>query len=155
MLPAAGRDRVVQLIGVFKLFKALLLACLVIGAFRLFHEDVRLVLTSLADKLGVDPGSRFFQAIFGKVQSLAPRLPLIASGTCCYAFLFGIEGIGLLLRKRWAEYLTVIATGSFVPLEGYQIAKHPTVLKGCIIALNLAIVVYLIVRLKTRGHQSH
>lgn len=155
MRSAPGKERLVQLIGVFKLVKAFLLACLALGAFHLLHKDLGASLVSLTEKLGVDPGNRYFQALFGKVQSLAPKLPLMGAGTVCYAVLFGIEGIGLILRKRWAEYLTVIATGSFLPLEGYQMVRHPTVVKGCVIALNLAIVIYLIVRLKRRRKEAH
>lgn len=153
MHSARGKERLVQLIGVFKLLKTFFLLCLAIGAFRLFHKDLGTFLISLADSLGVDPGSRHFQALFGKIQSLAPKLPLIAAGTLCYAIVFGVEGTGLLLGKRWAEYLTVIVTGSFLPLEGYHMARHPTVIKGCVIALNLAIVIYLIARLKSRRQE--
>jgi uncharacterized membrane protein (DUF2068 family) len=58
------------------------------------------------------------------------------------------EGIGLLLRKRWAEYFTIITTGGLVPLEIYEIARHVTAAKIVVLALNVAIVVYLVVRVR-------
>jgi len=74
----------------------------------------------------------------------------LAVGTFVYAAVFLVEGTGLLLRKRWAEYLTTIVTASFVPFELYEMAHTPSVLKAAGIALNVAIVVYLIVRLRQK-----
>jgi uncharacterized membrane protein (DUF2068 family) len=54
-----------------------------------------------------------------------------------------VEGTGLLLRKRWAEYLTVIATGSFVPMEIYEIFRHCTISRIGLLIANLAILAYL------------
>jgi uncharacterized membrane protein (DUF2068 family) len=60
------------------------------------------------------------------------------------------EGTGLALRKRWAEYFTIIATSSFVPLEVYELVKNFTITKVVVIAVNVAIIVYLVVVLKQR-----
>jgi uncharacterized membrane protein (DUF2068 family) len=131
-----------------------MLVALAVGAFRLFNRDLGDFLSHLADRLGVDPGSRLFQSVFAKVTSFAPKLPLLAAGTLFYGALFSVEGSGLLLRKRWAEYLTVIATGSFLPLEGYELARHMSVVKVVVTVLNLAIVVYLIVRLRRESKKQ-
>ena len=59
------------------------------------------------------------------------------------------SGIGLLLRKRWAEYFTVLITGSFIPFELYEIAQgghSPS--KLAVTLINVAIVVYLIICLR-------
>ncbi|PYN77642.1 MAG: hypothetical protein DMD96_23070 [Candidatus Rokuibacteriota bacterium] len=62
---------------------------------------------------------------------------------CFYSALFLSEGIGLLLRKRWAEYFTVIVTGSLIPLELYEIARRPTGVRVAVSLLNVSIVWYL------------
>ena len=54
------------------------------------------------------------------------------------------EGTGLALRKRWAEYLTIIATGLLIPLEIYELWKTASVLKGALLIGNVAIVLFLI-----------
>lgn len=154
MRSAQGKDWVILLIGGFKLAKAVMLVALAVGAFRLFDRDLGEFLSNLADRLGVDPGNHYYQVLFAKVVSLAPKLPLLATGTLFYGALFGVEGLGLLLRKRWAEYLTVIATGSFLPLEGYELAKHMSPVKVVVIILNVAIVVYLIVRLRKSSKEN-
>jgi uncharacterized membrane protein (DUF2068 family) len=63
-----------------------------------------------------------------------------------------VENGGLFYRKRWAEWLTVIATSLLVPLETYELVRHPSWLKTGGIAVNIAIVVYLYrgVRRKSR-----
>ncbi|HSS62356.1 MAG TPA: DUF2127 domain-containing protein [Candidatus Limnocylindrales bacterium] len=71
---------------------------------------------------------------------------LIAIGALAYAALEGTEGIGLAMRRRWAEYLTVIATGILIPYEAYEVIAHPTLFKVGALALNLAVVGYLAYR---------
>jgi len=76
---------------------------------------------------------------------------LLLIGAFCYAALFTTEGIGLWLEKRWAEYLTVIATISFIPFEVWEIVRRVTVLRIALVIANIAIVIDLIWRL-TRQH---
>jgi len=72
-----------------------------------------------------------------------------------YAALFAAEGVGLYLRKRWAEYLVVIVTGSLLPFEIYEIYVHATWWKFVIVLGNLLIVGYLIHRLRLDCHNAH
>jgi uncharacterized membrane protein (DUF2068 family) len=109
-------------------------------------------LTNLVQHLSVDPGSRYFQALISKLDDVSPKLPLVVIGTLFYGALFCVEGVGLLMMKRWAEYLTVIATCSFIPLEVYEIIKHENAVKIVVLVLNVVIAVYLIVRLRREGH---
>ena len=83
------------------------------------------------------------------------KLIVVTIATCLYGVLFVIEGIGLLMLKRWAEYLTVIITLSFIPLEIYELTRKVSPLKIGTLVLNIAIAVYLIVRLKQKsGHRA-
>ena len=146
--------RSVQVIGVLKLAKGLLMLGLATGGVALLGTDTTDRLKSLMRHFHADPDNRYFQLFLTKVVGLSPCLPLILIGSFAYGTLFVIEGVGLLKQKRWAEYLTVIVTGSFLPLEGFELLKSGSVLKGFVIALNVAIVAYLIVRLsRDRPHQ--
>jgi uncharacterized membrane protein (DUF2068 family) len=80
----------------------------------------------------------------------------LSIGTFVYAAIFLVEGAGLLLRKRWAEFLTVFVTASFIPLEIYEIVRKPSPLKGVGILVNVLIVAYLVVRLwrERKGSKS-
>ena len=139
-------------IALFKLIKGLLLAAIGIGAIKLLHRDVAATLMRWADILRVDPENKFIHRLLTRAFSVSPQQLKAASvGTFIYAALLLTEGIGLLLRKRWAEYFTIVTTAGLIPLEVFEISKHATAAKIVVLTVNAAIVVYLVVRVrKTR-----
>jgi uncharacterized membrane protein (DUF2068 family) len=142
------------LIGLFKLVKALALIAVGIGALRYLHKDLAASVLHWVDVLRMDPDNRFIHPILAKVFSVTPKqLKELSAGTFFYAALLLIEGTGLLLRKHWAEYFTIITTGALLPLEVYELAKHVTVAKVIVLVINAAIVWYLIVRVRSRRHR--
>jgi uncharacterized membrane protein (DUF2068 family) len=74
------------------------------------------------------------------------HINVLAIGAIAYALLEGTEGVGLAMRRRWAEYLTVIATGALIPYEFYEVIHHVTLFKVGALLLNLAVVGYLAYR---------
>ena len=137
------------LIAVFKLLKGLALVAVGVGALKLLHRDVAESVAHWVNVLRVDPDNRYIHRILVKVLAVNPRqLREIGAGTFFYAALLLTEGVGLLLRKRWAEYFTVVTTALFIPLEIYEIARHATWMKLGVLAINVAIVWYLIRRLR-------
>jgi uncharacterized membrane protein (DUF2068 family) len=133
------------LIGGFKLVKGLLLLAMALGALHLLHKDVAYQVRTWVAQLRVDPDNRLVDKAIGLLIPLDDRhLRAISAGTFFYAALLLTEGIGLLLRRRWAEYLTVVVTGSFIPLELYELWRHLTVTRLAIIVINVAIVRYLV-----------
>ena len=154
MPPRYSGDAGLWLIGGFKLAKGLLLLVVGVGILRLLHRDVADVLASWIAQLHVDPENRYVDRALSAALSLDDRrLKQISVGTFAYAALLLTEGIGLLLRQRWAEYLTVIVTGSFIPLELYELAKRITLTRLTVIGINVAIVWYLVGRLR-QGHED-
>jgi uncharacterized membrane protein (DUF2068 family) len=149
-LEAAG-DKWIRVIALFKLVKAVLLIIVGIGVLKLLHRDVAQVIENWINLLQVDPGNRYIQNILRQLWFVDDRkLKEISAGTFCYAALFLIEGTGLLLRKRWAEYFTIAVTASFLPFEVYEMVHEPSVVKAAVIITNIAIVVYLSVRVRQR-----
>ena len=73
---------------------------------------------------------------------------LLAPAMFAYALLFSVEGAGLWMGKVWAEYLTIIATASFLPFEIYEAMKRFTALRLTVLVLNAAILIYLIWRVR-------
>jgi uncharacterized membrane protein (DUF2068 family) len=144
-------DRLLRMIAVFKFFKAASLIALGIGAFRLLHKDLGTVLEHWIMALRLDPGQHFLDVALAKASNVSPaQIKKIGVGSFIYAALFLTEGTGLWLRKRWAEWLTVILTSSLVPFEIYEIHRHPSFLKVAVFAINVAIVVYLIYHMRTQ-----
>lgn len=146
---------VIRLIAVFKLFKAALLIALGVGAFKLLHKDVAAVLEHWIGVFRLDPTNRFIDAALVKASNLHPDLiKKLGLGSFIYAGLFLIEGVGLWLLKLWAEWLTVIITSSLVPVEIYEIHRHPTPAKFVAFAINVAIVVYLVCHVRRQPHAN-
>jgi uncharacterized membrane protein (DUF2068 family) len=144
-------DRLLRLIAVFKFFKAGLLIALGVGLFKLLHRDIGSVIERWCEALQLDPGSHFVNLALGKAAKVSPgQVKKLGLGSFLYAGLFLAEGTGLWLRKRWGEWLTVIITSSLVPVEVYEIHRHPSLVKVVVLALNIAIVVYLIYHMRRR-----
>jgi uncharacterized membrane protein (DUF2068 family) len=141
-------------IGIFKLVKALALIAVGIGALKYLHKDLAASVQHWVEVLRVDPDNRFIHPLLAKAFSVTPKqLKELSAGTFFYAALLGIEGIGLLLRKHWAEYFTIITTGALLPLEIYELAKHVTMAKVIVLLINAAIVWYLVLRVRSRRHR--
>jgi uncharacterized membrane protein (DUF2068 family) len=144
-----SRDVVLRLIALGKLVKGLVLLVGGLAVLRYVHDDVADVLRRWSHHLHLDPDGRLTRDALRHAADLdTRRIHALGGGMLVYAALLVTEGIGLALRRRWAEYFTVVVTGSFVPLELYEIARHPTVTRIVVLAVNLAIVWYLIARLR-------
>jgi uncharacterized membrane protein (DUF2068 family) len=141
---------VLVLIGVFKLFKALLLIAVGIGAIKFLHKDLAGTVMHWTEVLRVDPENRLVHGLLVKVFRVTPKqLKELSLGTFLYAGLFAIEGVGLLLRKRWAEYFTIVTTSLLIPLEVFEMARHFTVTKLVVTVVNVLIVWYLVARVRS------
>jgi uncharacterized membrane protein (DUF2068 family) len=79
------------------------------------------------------------------------NLYLAGSAVAAYALLEGTEAVGLWLGRRWAEYLTFLATVIFVPYEIYELTKSVSALKVLTLVINLAIVAYLLIAKRLFG----
>jgi uncharacterized membrane protein (DUF2068 family) len=133
-------------IALFKWAKGLLFLALGLGFLRFLHRDIAGMLEHFAERLRIDPDNRFFDSVLAKVSSIDDKkIALLSTITFAYSALFLTEGTGLFFEKRWAEYLTIIATASLVPVEIYELIREPTVLKSLLVVVNILIVAFLIV----------
>jgi uncharacterized membrane protein (DUF2068 family) len=145
-----AKDRWITLIGLLKLLKGVLLFASGIGLLKLLHRDVADVLMQWINTLHFDPDNRHIQQVLVKVSIFDERkLEELSIGSFFYAGLLLTEGSGLLLGKRWAKYFSIILTGSFIPLEIWELVRHFSVMKCVVIVLNAAIVWYLVVRVRS------
>jgi uncharacterized membrane protein (DUF2068 family) len=111
------------------------------------NQDFTSVLKDLQGGLG-GPVATSNHGIVHDLRSLfavsITSLYLVGVAIAAYAVMEGVESVGLWLGKRWAEYLTFIATIVFVPYEIYELAKSVSTLKVLTLVLNLAVAGYLI-----------
>ncbi len=148
-------SKFLPLIAAFKLLKAAGLIVVAFELHRLLRGDVAAIVTHWAQAARVDPQNRIIHRLIEKLTGLSRRrLEAFSIGTLIYAGLFGTEGIGLLLKKRWAEYLTIVSTMLFLPVEVWELVRHATVLKVVVLVLNILIVIYLIVAVRKGRRRS-
>jgi uncharacterized membrane protein (DUF2068 family) len=113
------------------------------------HTDWGRVLTTTARHLGLDPSRNGIRRLSSEASALSPhRLVLYGMAAMAYGVLEGVEGYGLFRRRRWAEYLTVVATSLLFVPEIWELVKKPGPLKAGGLAVNALIVAYLVHRLR-------
>jgi uncharacterized membrane protein (DUF2068 family) len=148
---AAGRQpraRGLLLIAIFKLAKAITLIAAGIGALRLLNPTVAKRVEDWLTQVQLAPGRRIVALLARANEHQIEALGALAFG---YALVFLVEGTGLFLRKRWAEWFTIVVTGSLLPFEIYELAKGFSVAKVATIAVNIAVVIYLVMRVRKRA----
>jgi uncharacterized membrane protein (DUF2068 family) len=147
-----SHDRGLLAIGLFKLAKAIFFFGVGVGAIHLLHKDLEDEVMRLALRFKFDPESRFVSLLLDKVDLIdAHRLRQISVATFGYSALALTEGVGLLLEKVWAEYLTLILTVSFLPWELYELVRRPDWFRLSLLLINLAVLWYLVWLLRRKN----
>jgi len=141
-----------RLIGLFKIGKALLLLATTYGLYRLLNPALVDQLHDWLNTLTDTFERRLLQRALDWLDSLgSARVGSILLVTAIYTGVLLTEGIGLWLRKTWAEWLTVVATASLIPFELWQLLfghhHRPVAVLGAT-ALNVIIVIYLVYLLR-------
>ena len=148
-------DRLLPWIAAERAFRAVLLAAVGIVLLTHVHENWANDITDLAHKGGLNPKSNWFQRILHDAAKLnAGRAFLFGIVALAYAGLEGVEAYGLWNRRRWGEWLTVLATSLLLVPEVWELTKSATFLKVGALLVNIAIVAYLLWRLRSRSAQT-
>ena len=142
--PVSARPSLLPWIVAFKAVKAATLATLGMTLIITRHQDPIDVVSRVALAVHVPLTSALFDrgVRFATGLTMAKELAL-ALTAFGYAVLMGTEGVGLYLRRTWARWFTIAATGSLIPIEVYEIAREATITRIAIMIVNLAVVVYL------------
>jgi len=135
-------------IAVIEAVKGLIVVAAGFGALRLLHRDVRQVAVALVTRLHLDPNGRE-AGLFVEVADhlTSTRLWLLAGMAIAYAAVRFVEGYGLWFGRRWASWLGAIGGGLYVPVELYELIRHPSAEKGAVLLFNLVLVIYLCAQL--------
>ncbi len=140
-------DAFIKVIIVERIVKAIVLIALAIG---LIFAGRNGLLTQWADfaqdQLNLSAGHSLIVVLLLRLLAYIGKfthITALAVGAIAYAILEGTEGVGLAMRRRWAEYLTVIATGILIPYEAYEVVHRVTLFKIGALLLNVAVVGYL------------
>jgi uncharacterized membrane protein (DUF2068 family) len=143
--------RVLRLIALERIVRGALL--LGAGVYLLFHlnSDFGRLGDRVMRAIELDPRRPFLHRIVVYLHHLhASELRVAALFALGYGLLELVEGTGLWLDQLWAEYLTVVATSLLIPIELYELVRHPTALKAGGLVVNGLIVAYLVRLLRRR-----
>ena len=155
--PIRQRDRVLLAIASFKFVKAALFVVVALGAFGLLSRRAAARAQDWVATLAAtyDRGlTHRVVALLERISALSRhRLEALGVAALLYAALFVTEGVGLWRCRRWAEYLTVIATASLVPFEVYEITRRITVPRVGALVVNLVVVAYLVRQIRRSAHR--
>jgi uncharacterized membrane protein (DUF2068 family) len=142
---ARHHDSGLLAIGLLKLAEAIFFFLVGVGAIHFIHRDLGDSALQLARRLRVDPDGRLISWMLDRLDSItALRLKQIGVVTFFYAGLRMIEGVGLVMEKVWAEYLTIGVTTAFLPWELHEIVRHPDWIRVCLLVANLIVLAYLV-----------
>src|SRR5215831_11115225 len=148
--PRRRDTALLRAIAVFKFLKAASLIAVSVGIFRTMHQDLGMKLERFISAMRLDPGNRHIEMLLARISNLSPeQVKKLGVVGLIYAGLFLVEGTGLWLQRRWGEWATVLITGLLIPVEGYEIHRHPSVVKALVLVVNAAVVWYLIHRIRT------
>jgi uncharacterized membrane protein (DUF2068 family) len=145
---------ILRLLAAERFIRGVLLVALAYGVYKFdgaqgslerVFNDYLPTLKPLADKLGIDLQNTGPVKLIQKALSADhSTLELVAIGVLAYGALELLEGVGLWLMRRWGEYVAVVGTAVFIPLEVYELVERVTWLRLVAFAFNVFAVVYIL-----------
>ncbi|MFY8001570.1 MAG: DUF2127 domain-containing protein, partial [Candidatus Kapaibacteriota bacterium] len=139
-------NKYLRTIALYKIAKGFALVFIGVTLLSLDARDAwyQAVIEWLDEELML-PHGKVFHWLLAKIELFLLGDAVRSTGLLAliYAVVLWIEGVGVYLGKRWAEWFMVIATASLIPMEIYHFLHKPTIIKSLVIAANSAIVWYL------------
>jgi uncharacterized membrane protein (DUF2068 family) len=146
-----NHSRGLLLVGLFKLSKAIFFTVVGAAALRLIHHDLGDVVMNVAHALHFDPESRLVGVLMDRADLIGHhQLRQAGMFAFAYAALCLVEGWGLITRKSWAEYFTVILTTAALPWETYELIYKFEPYKIGLLLINILVLIYLLWVLKRK-----
>ena len=145
----ARSDRLLPWIAAERAFRTIVL--LAVGLVLVSHPHANWAseIAHLAQRLGLDPKGNWIQKIIDKVSKINANQDVVFGLVAlAYGTLEGAEAYGLWRRRRWGEWLTVVATSLLFIPEVWELTKSTTLLKVGALLVNIAVVAYLLSRLR-------
>lgn len=133
-------------IGAYKLAKAALALVGGLLVLRIEHRMLPEVVPRWMHHFGIDPHTPSGNYILHHLLEIKPWRA--ATALFVYTAVTAAEGLGLVLRKAWAEWLTLVTTSALIPYEAWRAWRRPDRVHAVIIALNVLVVAYLAWRIR-------
>ena len=128
-----------------RLVKGALLILISLKGFSLINRDLHQVVDQLIAQFNLDVDRSLIAISLKKIGMIDGHfLFMISVALFLYGALDLVEAYGLHKRRKWAEYLTVFATGLFIPFEIYEVLEKITMIRTGALILNCIVVIFLI-----------
>ncbi|MBS0657311.1 MAG: DUF2127 domain-containing protein [Verrucomicrobia bacterium] len=142
-------DGGLRAIALMEGIKGVLAVAIGCGILALQGRDFEGLALSWLLKLGVDPAARWSAAALEAGAELnESRIGLVGGLVLAYSATRLIESYGLWRGRRWAEWFSALSGGIYIPLEIYEIARGVSLFKVGTLLVNVAVVAYLVARLR-------
>ena len=142
-------------IAAFEGVKGLAAITASLGLLSLAHHDVRAMAYALIGHFHLDPDAHYPRILLNEAMLLAnANVRQVVLLAWAYAAIRLTEGYGLWKDKAWAEWLAAVSGAIYLPLELSHLMAHTTFINGMVLIGNIAVVVYMVVRLwRRRGYK--
>jgi uncharacterized membrane protein (DUF2068 family) len=149
------KSKALHVIALFEGVKGIAAIAASFGLLSLAHHDVRAIAYALIGHFHLDPEAYYPRILLNEANLLANanvrQAVLLA---WAYSAIRLTEGYGLWKDRAWAEWLAAVSGAVYLPLELSHLMVHTTVINGLVLVGNIAVVAYMVVRLRRRNHQN-
>ena len=141
-------NKVLRSIAILKFVETAAIIAAGLAALKLLNPATLDLVTAWSQALPGLGEQRFAQRMLDQLSGISPHeIRALGVGAFVFASIFLLEGVGLWLERRWAEWLSVVATALFIPLEVLELFRHASASKVVALVLNVLVVGYLIARI--------
>ena len=150
-----NQSKALHAIALFEGVKGIVAIAASFGLLSLAHHDVRAMAYALIGHFHLDPDAHYPRILLNDATLLAnANLRQAVLLAWAYAAIRMTEGYGLWKDRAWAEWLAAVSGAVYLPLELSHLVAHTTVINGVVLAGNIAVVAYMVVRLRRRRGQG-
>jgi uncharacterized membrane protein (DUF2068 family) len=145
----------VRTVATFEFAKGIVVVLAGFGIFRMRHKDIWGVAESFLEFFHVNPLRHYVGVFIDLVYRVSDiRLWKIALVATVYSILRFVEAYGLWYTRPWAEWLAIASGSIYIPFEVEDLLRRPDWIRLLIIAINLAIVLYMVM-LRLEAAKKH
>lgn len=149
------RPRALVVIALYKFVKMAACVLLAATAFNLVRPEVAMHFEHWLESLTWATRYGIVTRLINWLLGLGPtQFRIFGVAAIGYAALYAVQGVGLWLGKRWAEYLVVIETCLLLPFDSWELLHRFSALKLAVLVANVVVVVYLIRLLRRHAQKT-
>jgi uncharacterized membrane protein (DUF2068 family) len=133
-----------RMIALVEAAKGFLVLAAGLGLLGMMHHGAQRVAEKIVRQFQLNPASHYPRIFLDAAGHLhGGRFWWLAAAAGAYAALRFAEAFGLWYQRRWAEWLTVVTAGLYIPIEIYALSRHVNGVKVILLIVNVLVVIYL------------